>query len=191
MIAKNLLEERKRKPTFSRQNTGLKSRLSPKWRRPKGLQSKLRLRRKNRGVYVSPGYQSAKAIRGLTRAGLLPIRINSVEKLAKLDAKKHAIVIPATLGFKKQKDIIEAALKVNLVIENFKNPKEYLEKKLAELKAKKESKEEKTKKKKAEEKKAQEKAAKKKAEKPAPKPVEETKEKEEEIVKKKVLTKKQ
>ncbi len=133
---KEKLEIRKmlkaKKPQFRRQNAGLKKKLASSWRRPRGYQSKLRLRKKSRGGYVSPGYKAAKEVRGLSREGLIPVRVSSLNELKELN-KKHIVVLSGTLGLKKRLAIIEAGLKQNLRFENVKQPLVYLETKKKEF----------------------------------------------------------
>ena len=49
---------KKKKPNFTRQETHKKSKLKKKWRRPKGIQSKLRLNKRA----IKRGFQKAMAL---------------------------------------------------------------------------------------------------------------------------------
>ena len=70
---KDILEIKKRKkankPKFLRQDTHKKKRLDKIWRKPRGCDSKKRLRMQNR-VIVAPGYGTPDSMRGLTVTGL-------------------------------------------------------------------------------------------------------------------------
>ncbi|MBW2988328.1 hypothetical protein DRJ48_00345 [Candidatus Woesearchaeota archaeon] len=135
-------------PKFRRQNLGLKKRLKPVWRRPRGVQSKLRLKKKSRGYLVSIGYKLPEAVRGMIDEGLVPVRIANLSKLEELDNKSHCVLLDGRLGLKKKLLIMEAALKKGFKILNYKDPEGYVKQKREELEAKKkETKEKKEKKK--------------------------------------------
>lgn len=150
MVDKKLLEQRKtlksKKPKFSRQDSHKKPKLGTKWRRPKGLQSKMRLNRRGYKRSISKGWKSPKAVRGLDKTGLHPIMVQTLNQLKNIDKESQSIIISAVVGKKKKIDIVKEALKLNLQIINF-DAKVYLEKVEKELKEKKAAKEEKEKKK--------------------------------------------
>ena len=97
-----------------------------KWRRPKGLHSKLRLNIRGKLKNVSQGYRSPKKIRGLHKSGLEVIRVASSKELIELDAKKHGIVISSTVGKKKRVDILKKAKELNFNVLNIKDPEGYI-----------------------------------------------------------------
>mgnify|MGYP001597110668 FL=1 len=104
MTIKELLVLRKRikskKPDFIRQDIHKKKRLDRKWRRPKGLHSKIKMRFRGRAKRVSAGYRSPKKVRGLHKSGLQQCVVRSLRDLKDLDAKKNGLIIAATLGDK-------------------------------------------------------------------------------------------
>ena len=61
MSIKELLELRKqiknKKPDFIRQDAHKKKKLGKKWRKARGLHSKIRLKLRGRGKFVSNGYR--------------------------------------------------------------------------------------------------------------------------------------
>ncbi|HJN56632.1 MAG: 50S ribosomal protein L32e [Candidatus Woesearchaeota archaeon] len=152
---KELLQIRKRikskKPDFLRQDHHKKSRLKKKWRRPKGLQSKVRLKLHGRLRKVSSGYRSPRETRCLHKNGLNQKIVRSAGDLESLDSKKDGIVISSALGDKKRIVIIKKAKSSGFDILNIRNPDEFVKKIEDNIQAKKKSKQEK--KKKAEEKK--------------------------------------
>ena len=113
-------EVKKRKPTFRRQQTNqfAKFKNDDAWRRPKGLQSKMRLKRKGHRKMPTVGFGSPKAVRGLNRAGLLEVLVHNVADLAKIDTKTQVAVIGRTVGGKKTLTILEEAKKVKMSIGN-------------------------------------------------------------------------
>lgn len=144
-----MLEIKKRKksskPNFIRQDAHKKKRLAKIWRKPRGGDSKKRLRMQNR-VIVSPGYGTPVNVKGLTITGLEIIHISSITDVSKLDPNKHAAIVSGKLGFKKKKLIIQSLMKNKIEILNIKNPQEYIKKKEDLMKSKKDKKAEKVKK---------------------------------------------
>lgn len=130
MVDKRLLMQRiaakRRKPHFARQCSHKKVKLAPGWRRPKGLQSKLRLRRKGHRAHVSVGFGSPAAVRGLDRSGLVPCLVHTPAELGALHATTHGIIIGSTVGAKNKVAIIKAAQGRNLAILNVKDPSAFL-----------------------------------------------------------------
>jgi len=137
-----LLEIRKiikrKKPDFIRQDAHKKPRLGFKWRKPRGKQSKMRLRKKGHRKMPTPGYGSPKEVEGLLWNGLRPIVVHNVKELNSLDANKHIVIIASTVGLKKKLQIFEEATKKGLKVLYY--TKEKLD---AKIKAKKEKKKEK------------------------------------------------
>jgi len=142
MSITQLLEKRKtikaRKPWFLRQDYHKKKGLKNKWRRPKGLHSKLRLATKGKGMRVSPGYGSPALVKGLDKQGLLPVLVSSPSQLEALNPEKVSITISSTVGTKKRVMIIKESQKRNISINNIKDPGslvDSVEKKMQERKA--------------------------------------------------------
>jgi large subunit ribosomal protein L32e len=191
---KELLGLRKKvkakKPNFIRQDAHKKAEISKKWRRPKGIQSKMRLKKKGYRRSPSKGYRSPALIRGLHASGLVLVRIASKKELENVDPKIEGVVINAAVGFKKRTELVKYAKEKGITILNIKNIDEYLKKIDEKLKNKKEEKEKKKEKKEKKEK--EKKAAKpKKEEKLAEKLTEEEQKDQEKKEKDKLLTKKE
>ncbi len=185
---KELLELRKqiksKKPNFIRQDTHKKKRLDKKWKRPKGLHSKIRLKFKGRAKSISAGYRSPKKIRHLHKSGLQQCIVKSLQDLESLDAKKNCLIISSSLGKKKKIIVLKKAKEHGFSILNIRNSDEYIKKIEDEISLRK-----KTKREKKEEKK--EIKVEKKKEKLAEKVSEEEKKEVEKKEKDKVLTKKE
>ena len=147
---KKLLEIRKdlksKKPNFVRQDAHKKPKLGNKWRKPKGIQSKMRLHRRGYRRSVSKGWKSPKEVRGLDKGGFMPIIVHTITQLNNIDKETQSIIISSNIGQRKKIDLVKEALKLNLIITNF-DASEYLKKVEEELKKKKQVKEEKDKKK--------------------------------------------
>lgn len=169
-----------KKPDFLRQDTHKKKKLALKWRKPRGVDSKIRLNKRGYRKAPSKGYRSPKLIRN-TLKGLIPVIVSNNLGLSQIK-KGQIVVLSSSIGMKKKIEIVKEAQKLGLKIHNLKDPKKYLENTEALIKKRKETKtkkkQQKEKKKKEKEKKAAEKAAEKEPE------SEETKEKLESKIKK-------
>lgn len=187
---KELLAKRKqikrKKPEFTQQDAHKMNRLEKKWKRPRGIDSKMRLNLKGYKKKVQIGYGSPKLVRGLSKDGLKKVIVSSIKDLEGID-KKEGIVISKTVGDRKRKEILTKAKELSLTVLNMD-----IDKKLKSIDDNMEVR--KAKKKKREKKQADKKAKEKKTEKKdklAEKVLsEEEKVKEDKKEKDKVLTKK-
>ncbi|MFH1399358.1 MAG: 50S ribosomal protein L32e [Candidatus Woesearchaeota archaeon] len=128
---------KKKKPTFSRQDSHKIKRLKKSWRRPKGWHSKMRMKIKGYRRSVEPGWGSPRAVKGLHSSGLAVVRVNRVEDVEQI-TKKQCIEIGKGVGIKKKMAIVELALKKNIMIVNVKDPKGYIAKVEESIKKRKE-----------------------------------------------------
>lgn len=110
-------EMNKRKPKFIRQDNKKKKRIKSNWRKPRGIDSKLRLQFRGHAVVVKVGYKAPADVRGMNREGLIEIKINNVQDLKQLDEKSIGVVA-STVGMKKKLAIIEEANKINVKLSN-------------------------------------------------------------------------
>ena len=191
---KKLLEQRKelknKKPSFRRHDSHKKHKLKSNWRRPKGLQNKLRLNKRGYGTKVSTGWGSPKAVKGLHPSGLEPVRVNNVNDLKEVDKKEQGVIIASAVGDRKRVQIIEEAKKQDIKILNL-DPDKYMEKVEKRLKKQKAEKKEREDRKKKTEKEAEKEAEKQEEKEEKEEELsEEEKKKQEKKEKDKVLTKK-
>jgi large subunit ribosomal protein L32e len=106
-----------RRPKFQRQESWRYKKLSPAWRRPKGLDSKMRIKKKGWPKSVEIGYRSPKDIRGLHPSGFEEIMVFNVDDLEKINSWNVAR-IAHTVGMKKRLQIIEKAKELDIHILN-------------------------------------------------------------------------
>ena len=123
---KKLLEVRKtikdKKPEFKQQDFHKKRRIGNHWRRPRGLQSKMRHQFKGYARLVKQGWRSPTEVRGLSNKGYETVLVFNVQDLK--DIKPHqAIIIASTVGNKKRLDIVNAAETAKIVVANIKPDK--------------------------------------------------------------------
>lgn len=151
MTDSRLLQVRKaiksRKPEFIQQDYHKKRRLSRKWKRPTGIQSKMRHQFKGYARRVKQGWRSPAVVRGFHSSGLIPVMIYNIKELDNVQ-KGQGIIIGSNLGTRKKLLIIEQAEKLNIQILNIKPAdfkKRLEEKKVAKEDAKKSKEEQKKK----------------------------------------------
>ena len=111
--------KKKKKPTFLRQQSHL-SKLKKTWRKPKGIDSKLRLNKKGHRKKPSPGYGSPRLVKYLNQNGFKEILIYNPKDLEKIDSKTQ-IPKMSKVGLKKKLQILEKALSLKLKISNIKD----------------------------------------------------------------------
>ncbi|HIE31473.1 MAG TPA: 50S ribosomal protein L32e [Methanosarcinales archaeon] len=110
---RRLLNIRKRqkskKPAFKRTDYQKKKKLDDNWRRPRGLQNKLRKRIAAKGAIVQAGYGSPRAVRGLHPSGFEEVLVRNPKDVQSVDPLRQVARIARTVGAKKRQIIEEAA----------------------------------------------------------------------------------
>jgi len=89
-----------------------------RWRRPKGLDNKIRHQRKGYPPMVKVGYRQPKAVRGLHPSGFEVVRVFRPEDLDKIDPSRQAVVIASTVSKRKRIEIIKKAMERNIKVIN-------------------------------------------------------------------------
>jgi len=79
------------------------------WRKPKGIDSKMRLQLKGYPPIVKVGYRTPSDIRGLHPSGLEPVVVRNVRELEGLDPRRHIVYIASTVGLRKRLELARAA----------------------------------------------------------------------------------
>ncbi|MDR0493908.1 MAG: 50S ribosomal protein L32e [Nitrososphaerota archaeon] len=108
-----------KKPKFVRAESWRFARFSLSWRKPRGLDNKIRRKIKGWPPGPSTGYKGPKIARYLHPSGYREVIVHNVDDLANIDAQTHAIRIGHTVGKRKRADIITKAKELNLKILNF------------------------------------------------------------------------
>ena len=109
-----------KKPAFIRAESWKYDRFSLSWRRPRGLDNKIRRKIKGWPAGVSVGYKGPKIARGLHPSGYREVMVFNVQGLSKIDPNTQAARIAHTVGKRKRALIIAEAKKLNIKILNFK-----------------------------------------------------------------------
>ena len=119
---KTLLEIRneikERKPVFIRQDNPKRRKLNYKWRKPKGIHSKIRHRFKGRRKMPSPGYKSPIKVKGMHSTGLKIINAHSIDKLDEIKKQSEGIVVAKNVGMKKRLEIFKKAKELDIQVLN-------------------------------------------------------------------------
>jgi len=114
-------KQKSKLPNFVRNDSWKVKRLEDSgWRKPKGLDNKMRIQRKGWPPIVKIGYRKIKIARNLHPSGLIEVLVHNVKDLTNLDKNKHIVRISGKVGKKKRLEIIEAANKLGLKIANAK-----------------------------------------------------------------------
>jgi large subunit ribosomal protein L32e len=97
---------KKKKPVFVRQESWRYVRLKENWRRPKGLDNKMRRKIKGWPATVNIGYRAPKKARGLHPSGYKEVIVRNVDDLEKINPTLQAARIAHTVGLKKRAQIL-------------------------------------------------------------------------------------
>ncbi|MCX8204231.1 MAG: 50S ribosomal protein L32e [Candidatus Nezhaarchaeota archaeon] len=108
-----------RRPTFVRMNMQGLLRIKEAWRRPRGLDNKIRIERKGYPAKVKVGFRGPREVRGLHPCGLVEVLVHSADELDKLDPSKHCVRIASILSRRKKREVAERAAKIGLKVLNY------------------------------------------------------------------------
>ncbi len=97
------------RPKFVRQESWRYIRLAENWRKPKGIDNKMRKQVSGVPPLVKVGYRGPKKARGLHPSGYKDKLIHNIRDLEKLDPKTDAARIGHSVGRRKRIDIVNKA----------------------------------------------------------------------------------
>lgn len=114
-----------KKPSFKRQESWRYKRLKENWRRPRGIDSKMR--KKVKGWPPSPGvgYRRPKKTRGLHPSGYEEILAHTLDDVEKINPETQAMRIAHTVGARRRIEISAKAKELGIHILNPKEVKEF------------------------------------------------------------------
>jgi large subunit ribosomal protein L32e len=121
-INQDLLRARKKisvtRPNFVRQESWRYKRLAENWRKPKGIDNKMRKQVSGVPALVKVGYRGPKRARGLHPSGYRDILVHNVKDLEKLDPKTEAARIGHAVGRRKRISIVNKASTLGIRVLN-------------------------------------------------------------------------
>jgi len=120
---------KRKKPKFIRHEGWRYKRLKPGWRKPRGLDNKMRKKIKGWPQKVNVGYRGPKIARGLHPSGYREILVYKELDLKKINSKTEAVRIAHTVGKRKRAKILSEARKKKITVLNIKEAKEVEEEK--------------------------------------------------------------
>ena len=107
-----------KKPQFLRQDLYRRKRINHKWRKPKGIHSKIRHHFKGRRKMPSPGYKSPSVAKGLHASGLRIVNIFSISDIQKIKKNNEGVIVAKSVGTKKKLEIFKKAKELGVQILN-------------------------------------------------------------------------
>lgn len=111
---------RAKKPKFIRAESWKYDRFSLSWRKPRGLDNKIRRKILGWPPGPSTGYKGPKIARYLHPSGYREVLVYNTEDLVAIDPSTQAARIAHTVGKRKRTDIIARAKEMNIKILNVK-----------------------------------------------------------------------
>lgn len=119
---KRLLRVRKRinkkRPHFKRFESWRFQRIKDQWRKPRGIDNKMRTEEQGWPKSVKVGYRGPAAVRGLHSSGYEEVMVWNTADLDKVDPESQVARIGGSVGARKKEAILEKAEELNVHILN-------------------------------------------------------------------------
>lgn len=110
--------KKRKKPRFNVMNFGFMKSVKKRWRRPRGVDNKKRIRKKFAGATPRIGYGNPKLLRGVHPKGKREMLVNNMSDLNTAKDNDLFVRIAACIGAKKRAVIVEKARLFGLRILN-------------------------------------------------------------------------
>ena len=109
---------KRKKPDFVRHESWRYDRLKENWRRPRGIDNKMRRKIKGWPSTVNVGYRGPKAARGIHPSGYEEVLVHNAEELKGINPKTQAVRIAHTVGKRARAKILVEARKKKIKVLN-------------------------------------------------------------------------
>ncbi len=107
---------KKSKPKFNVLNAGFKKRVKHRWRKPRGIDNKKRIRLAWAGANPRIGYKNAAEVRGMHPSGLMEVLVHNAMELKAAAGK--AARIASGVGKKKRDELRKLAAEMKIPLLN-------------------------------------------------------------------------
>ncbi len=116
-----------KKPKFRRQESWRYKRVKESWRKPRGIDSKIRKKVKGWPKSAQVGYRSPNESRGLHPSGYVEVLVHNVDEVDQIDPETQAARIAHAVGARKRVEISYRAKEIGIHILNPKEVEELRE----------------------------------------------------------------
>ena len=108
----------RKRPMFLRHLWWKFAKFDEVWRKPRGIDNKMRQKLKGYPPVVSIGYRGPKLVRGLHPTGRRIVIVHNVKEIEKVDKEKDIVYIASTVGKRKRAEILEKAKQLGVKVAN-------------------------------------------------------------------------
>jgi large subunit ribosomal protein L32e len=115
---------KKKRPHFKRFESWRLVRIKDQWRKPRGIDNKMRTELKGWPKSVKPGYRGPTHVRGLHPSGLSEVMVWNASDLDKINPENQVARVGGTVGGRKREAIKERADELNIRVLNIVSEKE-------------------------------------------------------------------
>jgi len=120
--------KKRKQPRFRRQESWRYKRVKENWRKPRGMDNKMRKRVKGWPSSPNKGYRNQKDVRGVHPSGLREALVTNVNDLEEVNPEYEAVRIAHTVGDRKRTEIVNKAKDMGIRVLNPREIKEPEEK---------------------------------------------------------------